>query len=164
MTQTQAQTERKMLVGAGETAPDFALKDQEGKTTRLSDFHGKTLVLYFYPQSFTGGCTKEACQFRDSYEDFKQVGAEVIGVSSDSVETQNEFASQYKLPFVLLSDPGDEVGKMYGVKNKLIVFKGRATFIIDSEGIVRHSFESINYNAHMAEALRIVRKLAAKGG
>ncbi len=153
-----------ILIPAGEIAPDFALQDHKGKTVRLSDFRGKTLVLYFYPKSFTGGCTAEACLFRDSYEDFKQAGAEVIGVSSDSAEIQGEFASRYKLPFVLLSDPGDEVGKMYGVKNKFVVFKGRATFIIDPEGVVRHSFESINYNAHMAGALRVVRKLAVKGG
>ena len=162
MVTTESTPTRDTLVSAGETAPDFALKDQEGNTIRLSDFRGKIVVLYFYPVSFSGGCTLEACQFRDSYEDFKQAGAEVIGVSSDSVETQDKFASQYKLPFVLLSDPDDKVGKTYGVKRKYVVFKGRATLIIDVNGVVQHSFESINFGAHMARALRVVRELAAK--
>src|SRR5690349_16139428 len=102
-------------VDVGTIAPDFTLTNQDGKPVSLSDFKGKqAVVLYFYPKDFTGGCTAEACAFRDSYEVFQEAGAEVIGVSSDSEDSHQNFAAKYRLPFVLLSDKGGEVRKQYG--------------------------------------------------
>jgi peroxiredoxin Q/BCP len=138
----------------GDTAPDFALPDRAGRTVRLSDYRGKQpVVLYFYPKDDTPGCTKEACAFRDQYEDFKEGGAEVIGVSSDSNESHEKFAAKYRLPFVLLTDRGGAVRKQYGVKATLGVLPGRVTFVIDKQGVVRHLFNSqLQATQHVAEA------------
>src|SRR3989338_7689460 len=107
-------------IKVGDTAPDFTLQNQEGKPVRLKDFLGKkNIVLYFYPKDETPGCTKEACAFRDSYEVFKEEGAEVIGISSDSADSHRRFASHHRLPFTLLSDEGGEVRKLYGVGSPL---------------------------------------------
>ena len=103
-------------VQAGDKAPDFSLPSQSGDQVRLSDRFGeRVVVLYFYPKDETAGCTREACAFRDSYEVFAEAGAEVIGVSSDSVESHAGFAGHHKLPFTLLSDEGGEVAQGYGV-------------------------------------------------
>src|ERR1700687_1310036 len=103
-------------VQVGDRAPQFSLPTQTGTTTSLEDLLGKgAIVLYFYPKDDTPGCTAEACSFRDSYEVFKQAGAEVIGVSSDSEASHQQFASKHRLPFVLLSDKEGEVRKLYGV-------------------------------------------------
>jgi peroxiredoxin Q/BCP len=153
---------RDTLLTVGEPAPDFLLRDQEGNSIRLSDFRGRSVVLFFYPKAFTGGCTAEACSFRDAYEDFKDAGAEVIGISSDRVETQEKFARQYRLPFLLLSDPDESVHQAFGVRRTLGIIKGRATFVIDPEGIVRDAFQSINPMTHMTKALPVLEQLQAK--
>src|SRR5215467_10254312 len=119
-------------IHTGDRAPDFALPDRSGRTVRLSDFRGKqAVVLYFYPKDDTPGCTKEACAFRDQYQDFQDAGAEVIGVSSDSETSHEKFASKYKLPFVLLADKGGKIRKQYGVPATLGLLPGRVTFVID---------------------------------
>ena len=148
----------------GVAAPDFALPDREGRTVRLSDYRGKQpVVLYFYPKDNTPGCTKEACAFRDQYEDFKQVGAEVVGVSSDAAESHVKFASKYRLPFVLLTDRGGAVRKRYGVKPTLGVLPGRVTFVIDREGVVRHVFNSqLQATQHVTEAMDALRVLRGR--
>jgi peroxiredoxin Q/BCP len=145
----------------GDEAPDFALPDGTGRTVRLSDYRGrKAVVLYFYPKDDTPGCTKEACSFRDQYEEFKDAGAEVIGVSSDSEEAHAKFASKYKLPFVLIADRGGKVRKEYGVPATLGLLPGRVTFVIDAEGIVRHVFNSqFQATRHVAEAAQALRAL-----
>src|SRR5437867_3256250 len=103
-------------VGVGDPAPDFALPDRAGRTVRLGDYRGrKAVVLYFYPKDETPGCTKEACSFRDQYQDFQDAGAEVIGVSSDPAASHEKFAAKYHLPFVLLADRSGAVRKQYGV-------------------------------------------------
>ena len=103
-------------VQVGERAPDFTLPDQKGKDVRLSDLLGKkNIVLYFYPKDDTSGCTAEACSFRDSYEVFKDAGAEVLGVSSDTVDSHQRFAMKHRLPYILLSDAGGTLRKQYGV-------------------------------------------------
>jgi thioredoxin-dependent peroxiredoxin len=108
----------------------------------------------------TPGCTAEACSFRDNYEVFKQAGAEVIGVSSDSEEAQQQFASQYHLPFLLLSDKGGALRKLYGVPTTLGLLPGRVTYVIDKEGIVRHVFsDQLNATKHIGEALKIVQEI-----
>ena len=151
-------------VKVGDRAPEFALTDQHGKTVRLGDFRGRqAVVLYFYPKDDTPGCTKEACAFRDQYQDFQDAGAEVIGVSSDSSEAHQKFAAKYKLPFTLLSDRDGQVRKRYGVPATLGLLPGRVTFIIDSGGVVRHVFNSqLQATRHVDEALAILRSPAAR--
>ena len=147
-------------VQVGDVAPDFALPSQAGNEVHLSDFLGKNVVLYFYPKDNTGGCTAEACAFRDSYEVFTGAGAEVLGVSSDSVETHQQFATRQKLPFILLSDSNGIVRKLYGVPATFGILPGRVTYVIDKEGIVRHIFSSqFTPEKHIEEALRIIKDL-----
>ena len=112
-------------VGVGDVAPDFTLPSQSGEEVSLRDFMGKkrALVLFFYPKDDTPGCTKEACSFRDGYEQFEKLEAEVIGISSDSVHSHQRFAQRHSLPFILLSDKGGEVRKLYGVPNTLELFQ-----------------------------------------
>jgi peroxiredoxin Q/BCP len=118
------------------------------------------VVLYFYPKDETAGCTAEACAFRDSYEVFTQAGAEVIGVSDDTVESHRSFAAHRRLPFLLLSDPGGEVRRRYGVAGWLGLIRGRVTFVIDRQGIVRHVFDSqLQATRHVSEALETIRSL-----
>jgi len=152
--------ERRMLA-IGDKAPDFTLKNQRGETVSLHDFAGKTVVLYFYPKDMSYGCTKEACAFRDSYEQFKDAGAEVVGVSSQSVESHTIFSTTFALPFTLLSDEGGQVRKLYGVPTTLGIIPGRVTFVIDRQGIIRHVFNSqFNPEMHVQEALNIIKSLS----
>jgi len=148
-------------VKVGDRAPDFTLTSQTGAPVSLSDFRGKqAVVLYFYPKDDTPGCTAESCAFRDSYEVFKEVGAEVIGISGDSPESHRQFASKYTLPFTLVSDAGNKVRQQYAVPATLWVLPGRVTYVIDKEGIVRHIFDSqLNFSAHVDEALKTLRQL-----
>ena len=146
-------------VKAGDRAPDFALPDASGKEVRLADLRGKPVVLYFYPKDDTPGCTKEACSFRDQYEDFRDAGAAVIGVSSDSGESHRKFTEKYKLPFMLLSDRGGAVRKLYGVPATLGLLPGRVTFVIGADGVVRHVFNSqLAATRHVEEALVALRQ------
>jgi peroxiredoxin Q/BCP len=146
----------------GNPAPDFELPAAGGKSVRLSDFRGKkTVVLYFYPKDETPGCTIEACKFRDDYEDFVAAGAEVIGVSDDSVTSHDAFASKHRLPFVLVSDAGGKVRGQYGVKASFGgILKGRSTFVIDRDGVIRNRFDSqVRLGRHVDDALELVKKL-----
>jgi peroxiredoxin Q/BCP len=148
-------------VKIGDQAPDFTLPNQSGMMVSLHDFVGqKIVVLYFYPKDFTMGCTAEACAFRDSYEVFKEAGAEVIGVSSQSVDSHKKFASTNTLPFVLLSDEGGKVRKLYGATSAFGLMPGRVTYVIDKKGTVRHVFSSqLNPTKHIEEALRIIKDI-----
>jgi peroxiredoxin Q/BCP len=148
-------------VKAGDKAPDFTLLSQAGEPVRLSDRLGeRVVILYFYPKDETPGCTKEACAFRDSYEVFTDAGAEVIGVSSDSVASHDAFAGHHQLPFTLLSDEGGSVRKSYGVPATLGLLPGRVTYVIDRAGVVRHVVNSqLNIGRHIDSALEIVREL-----
>ncbi|KAL1825320.1 hypothetical protein ACET3Z_012098 [Daucus carota] len=110
-------------VEKGTAPPPFQLKDQNGRLVSLSKYRNKPVVVYFYPADESPGCTKQACSFRDSYENFKKAGAEVIGISGDDPESHKEFAKKYRLPYVLLSDEGDEVRKEWGVPSDLFVFE-----------------------------------------
>lgn len=146
----------------GDRAPDFSLPGAGGTTVRLSDYIGKkVVVLYFYPKDDTTGCTIESCSFRDLYEDFKDAGAEVIGVSSDSVESHDRFKSKHRLPFVLASDTTGEVRKKYGAEGFLGIIAGRVTFVIDRKGSVRYRFSSMTkLKEHVDRSLELVRALA----
>ena len=150
-----------MSIAVGDKAPEFQLHDQNGRTVSLADFRGKkAVVLYFYPKDETPGCTKEACSFRDSYEDFVKAGAEVIGVSGDSVGKHQAFAEHHRLPFTLLADEGNALRKAYGVPATLWILPGRVTYVIDRGGTVRHVFDSqLQATRHIDEALGVIRKL-----
>jgi thioredoxin-dependent peroxiredoxin len=151
-------------IQVGDKAPDFTLPSQAGEQVRLSDRLGERIVvLYFYPKDETVGCTKEACAFRDSYEVFAEAGAEVIGVSSDSVDKHAAFAGHHELPFTLLSDQGGQVRKSYAVPATLGLLPGRVTYVIDRAGTVRHVFSSqTNIGRHVNDALDVVKKLSAE--
>jgi thioredoxin-dependent peroxiredoxin len=147
-------------VQVGDPAPDFALPDRTGRMVRLSELRGKPVVLYFYPKDDTPGCTKESCTFRDQYQDFQDAGAEVIGVSSDTRESHEKFATKYRLPFTLLSDRGGTVRKLYGVPATLGLLPGRVTYVIDRGGTVQHVFNSQFQAAqHVDEALKALRSI-----
>ena len=155
-------TAQSNTVKVGDKAPDFALPDQSGVMVSLKDFVGnKIVVLYFYPKDFTRGCTAEACAFRDSYDVFVQAGAQVLGVSSQSVDSHNRFAIANKLPFILLSDQDGKVRKLYGVRPTFGLLPGRVTYVIDKKGVVRHVFSSqAQPTKHIDEALKIVKELS----
>ena len=147
-------------VQVGDLALDFTLPAQSGALVSLGDFLGKTaLVLYFYPKDNTSVCTAEACAFRDSYEVFKDAGAEVIGISSDSVESHQPFAAAHRLRFILMSDVDSIVRKLYGVPTAFGL-PGRVTYVIDRHGIVRHIFFSqFTSEKHVTEALSTLQSI-----
>jgi peroxiredoxin Q/BCP len=148
-------------IKVGDRAPDFIIKNQRGEPVSLKDYLGKkAVVLYFYPKDNSPGCTREACKFRDSYEGFKDAGAEVIGVSSQSVESHSIFSTSFNLPFSLLSDEDGRVRSLFGVPSSLGLIPGRVTYVIDKEGIVRHVFSSqLDPERHVKEALQILKSL-----
>jgi len=149
----------------GTQAPEFRLKSHRGGEVSLSDFKGKkSVVLFFYPKDETIGCTKEACSFRDEYDHFTEAGAEVIGISSDSIESHVGFAQNHRLPMTLLSDPGGRVRARYGAEGSLFgILPGRVTFVIDRGGIIRHKFSSqLRFLQHVQEALGILRSIDAE--
>ena len=144
-------------VTEGTPAPDFDLPAHTGGTVTLSSLRGQWVVVYFYPADDTPGCTAEACSFRDSFEDFTDAGAVVLGVSSDSVDKHVAFAEKHRLPFTLLSDDGGVTRKAWGVKSTLGVLPGRVTYVIDPEGTVRSVFSSqFQATRHIREALAAI--------
>ncbi len=153
--------QRANRVQVGDPAPDFTLPAQSGEMVRLHDLVGtKAIVLYFYPKDETPGCTKEACSFRDSYDVFKEAGAEVIGISSDSQQSHQQFATRHRLLFLLLSDRDGAVRKRYGVPATFGLLPGRVTYVIDRQGIVRHIFSSqFTPEKHITEALTTLQAL-----
>lgn len=148
-------------VKVGDKAPDFTLASQTGENVALSSFLGKkNVVLYFYPEGESPGCTREACSFRDNYEVFKDLGAEVIGVNAGSINSHKEFVEKHNLSFYLLSDEGNKVRKLYGVPSTLGLIPGRVTYIIDKEGKISHIFSSqFQPEKHITDALKILRDL-----
>jgi len=153
-----------LKVNMGDKAPDFTLPSQMGDNVTLSEYFGKkNVVLYFYPKDETTGCTREACAFRDSYQVFTELGAEVLGISGQTVESHKSFASHYGLPFILLSDEGNKVRKLYGVPASIGIIPGRVTYIIDKKGVVQHIFNSqYQPEKHVKEALEVLKKLNAE--
>lgn len=143
-------------VKVGERAPDFSLETQDGSVLKLSELLARgPVVLYFYPKDRTPGCTAEAGAFRESYSEFKALGAEVVGVSSDSVESHKGFAADCDLPFKLASDPRGELRAKYGARSSLGILPGRVTYVIDREGFVRYVFSSqFQPKRHVKEALK----------
>lgn len=143
----------------GDPMPATTLVGPEGPI-QLRDRIGKPLVVYFYPKDETFGCVKEACAFRDQYEDFLTAGAEVIGISRDDAASHDQFRTHHRLPFTLLSDPRGAVAAAWGVRGPLGM-PGRVTFIFDAEGILRHKFDSmIRFGKHVDQALEVVRSFS----
>ena len=150
------------MLNVKDKAPDFTLKDKDGNDVSLSGFAGKKVVLYFYPKDNTSGCTKQACAFAALYRQFKKKGAVVIGVSRDSVASHVNFADKYSLPFILLSDPGLEAIKAYGVwgekKNygKVTMVVVRTTFIIDEEGNIAAVMPKVKPDTNAEDVLKLL--------
>ena len=152
-----------MLLTPGTPAPDFTLPDQSGNPVRLSDFRGKTVVLYFYPKDNTPGCTRQACAFAAEYEAFRSRNAVVIGVSKDSAASHQRFAAKYDLPFVLLSDPERQAIEAYGVWQekkmcgKVSMGVVRSTYVIDGDGVIRHALPKVKPDTNPAEVLELLQ-------
>lgn len=153
-----------MALQVGDKIPNFSAKDTNGNNFDSSTVIGvKPVVFYFYPKDNTAGCTAQACSFRDQYEDFKDLGAEVIGISSDSVASHEKFAKRYKLPFLLLSDNDKKINKLFGVKASLFGFlPGRVTYVADKSGIIQLVFDSVMATNHIPKALKIIKKIASE--
>jgi len=143
----------------GTKAPGFSALASDGRKLKLADFQGETVVLYFYPKDDTPGCTKEACGFRDSHDQFKRAGIVVLGVSPDSADSHRRFIEKFDLPFTLLIDEGHKICESYGVwqeksnygrKNMGVA---RTTFVIDPQGRIAHVFEKVRPEGHEAEVL-----------
>ena len=153
------------MVQVGDVAPDFTLPDQTGTPVQLRQLLGRrAVVLYFYPKDSTPGCTVEARAFQGSYDALQEAGADVIGISSDSVASHRRFAASEHLSFRLLSDRSGTVRELYGVEKTLGILPGRVTYVIDQAGIVRHVYSSqIMVTRHSSEALDAVRALSPSG-
>lgn len=144
----------------GQKAPAIQALDQNGKTIKLSDYAGKSIVvLYFYPKDDTPGCTKEACTLRDGHAALKIAGAVVLGVSSDDVKSHEAFAAKYHLPFSLLADPDKAIINAYGVKMFGLNYAKRITFVIDRQGVIRKIFQDVKPAGHDQEVLAAVKNL-----
>ncbi len=149
-------------IKAGDPAPDFSAATDGNGTLSLSDLRGRKVVLYFYPKDSTPGCTKESCDFAEAEPDFSRVGAEIVGVSRDSVASHDKFKAKYKLPFRLVSDQGGKICEAYGAwgKKKLYgrVFMGltRATFLIDETGVVSRVWPKVKVKGHVEEVLAAI--------
>ncbi len=150
-----------MKLQLNEKVPEFTLVDKDGNLFYSNSVIGKKVcVLFFYPKNFTPGCTKEVCDFRDNYQEFMQCGAEVIGISSDSVASHKKFSKKYNLPHILLSDPTEEIRKRFGVKGHLLgLIPGRETFVIDKQKRLRLKFNDLSAKNHVQKALETVKKL-----
>lgn len=155
-----------MALSVGDTAPDFTLPDENGNLHTLSEYRGKPVVLFFYPEDDTPGCTQEACNFRDDYADYRKAGAELLGISPDDSQSHEAFKNKFSLPFTLLADVGHKVAEDYGVwgGKKLfgISYEGlmRTTFLIDEEGKIAKVFPVNRINPHSQEVLAALKGLA----
>ena len=151
------------MLEKGTKAPDFVLSDKDGNEVSLSSFLGRKVVLYFYPRDNTPGCSRQACAFAQSFEEFKNLDVAVIGISKDSVSSHVKFAEKYNLPFVLLSDPEHNVIEAFGAwqekKNYGKVSFGtvRSTFVIDENGIIEKVMPKVKPDTNAAEILEYLR-------
>jgi peroxiredoxin Q/BCP len=150
----------------GGEAPGFHLQDQNGEWHDLEDYRGGWLAVYFYPKDDTPGCTTEACNFRDNIYAFKAIGASVVGISVDDVESHDKFATKYKLPFTLLADESGETSDAYGVLRdwKLMQIASRQSFLIDPQGVIVKHYEEVDPDTHTQEVLADLEALMAEAG
>jgi peroxiredoxin Q/BCP len=150
------------VIEEGKLAPDFALQSDTGETIRLSELRGKPVVLFFYPMDDTTGCTTQACGIRDSYAEFEQAGAVVLGVSPDDVASHVKFRNKYELPFTLLADPDHKVADLYGVwgekkyMGRTYLGVSRSTFVIAADGTVKRVMHKVKPDTHADDVLAIL--------
>lgn len=148
---------------AGDKAPDFTAKDQNGNAVSLADYKGKNVILYFYPKDDTPGCTAESCDFRDNYQSLLGKGFEVIGVSVDDEKSHKKFETKYSLPFMLIADTEHSIVEAYDVwkeKNmygKKYMGTARTTFIINGEGVIEHIIEKVDTKASSQQVLELIK-------
>lgn len=148
-----------MALKVGDKVPNFIAKDTNGNDFDSQSIIGKQpVVIYFYPKDETKVCTEQACSFRDNYQEYKDLGAEVIGISADSVQSHLKFKSKFNLPFILLSDADKKLRKLFGVGNNLIFIPGRQTFVADKNGTIIMVFNSMSGKIHIEKALEILKK------
>ncbi len=154
------------MLTPGQAAPDFALGADDGTTVRLSDLKGKKVILYFYPKDDTPGCTIQACEFRDSWDDVKRAGGIVLGVSPDGEKSHEKFKAKFDLPFPLLADTDHGVSESYGVWGEKSMYGRkylgihRTTFLIDTQGRIGRVFEKVKPKGHAAEVLAALKEIA----
>lgn len=140
-----------MALSVGTPAPDFTTKDTNGNTVSLSDFRGKTVILYFYPKDDTSGCSKEACSFRDRFDDFQSKNRVVLGVSADDQQSHQAFTQKYNLPFPLLVDTDHSIMQAYDVEGD--GYAKRVTYVIDDNGSITHVYDNVQAATHAADVL-----------
>lgn len=156
-----------MSIIVGQQAPDFTLENEKGEKVSLSDYKGKNVILYFYPKDMTPGCTTQACDFRDNFEQFQAEDTVILGVSPDPIKRHTKFIEKHHLPFPLLADVEHKVAKLYDVwKLKKMFGKEfygieRSTFIIDKEGIVQKEYRKVKVKGHIADTLDFVKEKLA---
>ena len=149
-----------MALKVGDKLPNFKAKDTNGNLFDSQDYVGKQpLVIYFYPKDETKVCTEQACSFRDNYEEFKELGAEIIGISADTVQSHINFKKKFNLPFILLSDYDKKLRKLFQVENDFLFIPGRQTFVANKEGEIVLTFNSMSGKIHIEKALKIVQKM-----
>ena len=150
----------------GSKAPGFNLQDQNGDWHRLEDYSGSWLAIYFYPKDDTPGCTTEACNFRDNIYAFKAIGATVVGISVDDVDSHKEFATKYKLPFILLADEEGETADAYGVLRdwKLVQIASRQSFLVNPQGVIVKHYEDVDPDTHTQQVLDDLEAMMAETG
>ena len=148
-----------MAIQIGDQLPHFKAIQQDGNAFDTVLIQQKPVVIYFYPKDFTPGCTTQACSFRDAYQDFQDLGAEVIGVSGDSATSHQNFQQKYNLPFILLSDADRKLRRLFGVPNALFgLLPGRVTYVFDAKGYCIYIFDSISAKNHITKALDAIKK------
>jgi thioredoxin-dependent peroxiredoxin len=151
------------MLKVGDIAPDFTAPSSDGRTLTLSELRGRAVVLYFYPKAFTAGCTVETKGFRDNYEEFKALGAEVIGVSTDPFETQCEFADKHGVTFPLVGDFDKKISESYGVLRRFTSLDRRVTFLIDERGVIEAVLDhEILVTRHLSDVRRLLENRRAK--
>ena len=148
-----------MAIQIGDKLPHFIASQQDGNVFDSHNIKEKQVVIYFYPKDFTPGCTTQACSFRDAYQDFQDLGAEVIGVSADSVASHQNFQQKYKLPFILLSDADKKIRRLFGVPSTLFgLIPGRVTYVFDASGTCIYIFDNLSAKNHIDKALQALQK------
>ena len=166
LTMTSLQSMAGQTPAVGAAAPGFRLQDQNGEWHDLEDYRGSWLAVYFYPKDDTPGCTTEACNFRDNIYAFKAIGAAVVGISVDDVESHKKFSDKYKLPFVILADETGATAEAYGLLRdwKLMKIAARQSFIVDPEGVIAKHYEDVDPDNHTQEVLADLEALMAEAG
>ena len=166
LTMTSLQSMAGQTPAVGATAPGFRLQDQNGEWHDLEDYRGSWLAVYFYPKDDTPGCTTEACNFRDNIYAFKAIGAAVVGISVDDVESHRKFSDKYKLPFIILADETGATAEAYGLLRdwKLMKIAARQSFIVDPQGVIAKHYEEVDPDHHTQEVLADLEALMAEAG